>query len=235
MRRDPLGSVLLALVCVAAVVASFSTLASLAAVAGWGERASWLLPVCLDALGMVACRSWLSTRDPAPARRFAKLIVLWTVILSVVGNAAGHLAGTGHLSQGIILVILVGAVPPAGLAVGMHLAVLRNAVPDAAPVPAAKLEKLADTQDRKSKPPPKKTATPKPSPKPAPVESGVKSGLDSGEVDAVTLQRARHLDEKHQQEHGRPIGRDALKIALECGTTKATAVAAALKKEREVA
>src|SRR5690242_10067821 len=111
MRRDWPSSIALALVCAAAVVASFSTLASLAAVAGWGERASWLLPVCLDALGMVACRVWLSPKAPAPARGYAKRIALATVAVSIVGNAAGHLAATNHLSQGLVLVVLVGAVP----------------------------------------------------------------------------------------------------------------------------
>lgn len=106
-------------------------------------------------------------------------------------------------------------------------------VPDAAPVPAEKPEKVADTQDGKTKPPPKKTAAPKPK---TPVESGAKSGPDSSEVDAFTLSKARHLDEAHQAEHGRPITRDALKLALTpCGTAKATALLAALKKEREVA
>lgn len=232
MRKDWLGSIGLALVCAAAVVASFSTLASLAAVAGWGERASWLLPVCLDALGMVACRVWLSPKAPAPARVFAKRIALTTVAVSIVGNAAGHLAATHHLSQGLVLVVLVGAVPPAGLAAGIHLAVLRGkvatevvSVPDAAPVPA-----------EKPKAPPRaapmKTVTPRPSPK-----SGAQSGPDQTgpEVDDVLMQRARHIADEYEKQHGKPPTRDDLKPLLKCGTTKATAVAAALKKEREVA
>src|SRR5437879_12290306 len=111
MRRDWLGSLGLALVCAAAVVASFSTLASLAAVAGWGESASWLLPVCLDALGVVACRVWLSAKAPGPARVFAKRTALATVAVSIGGNAAGHLAASGHLSQGLVLLALLGRWP----------------------------------------------------------------------------------------------------------------------------
>jgi hypothetical protein len=203
MRRDWLGSLLLLLVCVAAVVASFSTLASLATVAGWSGRASWLLPVCLDALGMVACRSWLSANDPEPARKFAKRIVLGTVVLSIVGNAAGHLAMTHHLSQGILLVVLVGAVPPAGLATGIHLAVLRGRttpVPDAAPVRA-----------QKPKPVPAEATKPKTAPKtkPSPKSSPVKSGPESGpKVDDLTVQKARNLDHEYQAKHGKPIPRD---------------------------
>jgi hypothetical protein len=234
MRRDWLGSLGLALVCVAAVVASFSTLASLAAVAGWGERASWLLPVCLDALGMIACRVWLSKAAPAPARTYAKWIALVTVGVSIVGNAAGHLAATGHLSQGILLVVLVGAVPPAGLAAGIHLAVLRGKtaeevpVPDAAPVLAEKPGSTDAVAEKKS---PVKKAAPKPSPKPVP-----KSAPDSGpEVDDLLMQKARHVAEQYEAKHGKAPSRDDLKTELGVGTTKATAVAAALKKEREVA
>jgi Protein of unknown function (DUF2637) len=203
MRRDWLGSLLLLLVCVAAVVASFSTLASLATVAGWSGRASWLLPVCLDALGMVACRSWLSANDPEPARRFAKRIVLGTVVLSIIGNAAGHLAMTHHLSQGILLVVLVGAVPPAGLAVGIHLAVLRGRttpVPDAAPV---RIEKPKPVPADATKP---KTA---PKTKPSPKSSPVKSGPESArKVDEVLVHRAKKLDEEWMAKHGKQIPRD---------------------------
>lgn len=245
MRKDWLSTIGLGLVCVAAVVASFSTLASLAAVAGWGERASWLLPVCLDALGMVATRVWLSPTAPAAAQAFAKRIALAAIIVSIAGNAAGHLASTGHLSQGLLLVVLVGAVPPAGLAAGAHLADLRRkvaVVPDAAPIPAAE---------------PAPTSGPT-SPDPAALTSGSTSGQAAGrtsprkqvagrskpkvgarsevKVDEVELQRARHADRTHQVENeGRPITRDALKKALGCSTDKAAALLAALKKEREAA
>lgn len=223
MRRDWLGSIGLALVVLAAVVASFSTLASLAAVAGWGESASWLLPVCLDALGMIACRVWLSKSAPESARSYAKWIALVTVGVSIVGNAAGHLAATGHLSQSIVLVVLVGAVPPAGLAAGIHLAVLRGklSVPDAAPVPAEKTKTAAEVKPPAKKTAPKKAVAPKPSPSPDEI------------VNDVELQGARHADRAYRAaNNNKPITRDALKAALApCGTTKATALLAALKRE----
>lgn len=235
MRKDWLSTIGLGLVCVAAVVASFSTLASLAAVAGWGERASWLLPVCLDALGMVATRVWLSPTAPAAAQAFAKRIALAAIVVSIAGNAAGHLASTGHLSQGLILVVLVGAVPPAGLAAGIHLADLRRKVTvvlDAAPVPAVATLAVwiwrAPSQ-RVIPGPAKPKAAPKPSRPPA------KSVPESGEVDDVLMQRARHIAEEYEKEHGKPPNRDELKPLLKCGTTKATKVAAVLKKEREAA
>lgn len=236
MRRILLG-LGLTVVTVAAVVASFSTLASLAVFTGWGQRSSWLLPAALDALGMTACLVWLNAEASAKSRRYAAWLTWTAAGLSILGNGAGHLATTGHLSQGLLLVVLVGAVPPAALATTVHLIVLVSSstpvpVPDAAPVPDKKPEpaKPAAATAVAPQPPAKKTAARKPSPK-----SDVKSGPESGEVDAFTLQKARHLNEAHENEHGRPIGRDALKIALGCGTTKATAVAAALKKEREVA
>jgi hypothetical protein len=226
MRRDWLGSLGLALVVLAAVVASFSTLASLAAVAGWGESASWLLPVCLDALGMIACRVWLSKSAPESARSYAKWIALVTVGVSIVGNAAGHLAATGHLSQSIVLVVLVGAVPPAGLAAGIHLAVLRGklSVPDAAPVPAEKTEAVPTKAVAKPSPV-KTTAAKKAAPSPPQDEA----------VNEVDMQRARHADRDYRAENdGKPITRDGLKAAG-FGSDKATKLLAALKKEREAA
>jgi hypothetical protein len=234
----------LTVVTVAAVAASFSTLAGLAAFTGWGQRLSWLLPASLDALGMTACLVWLDGSAGQKSRDYARWLTWVAAGLSIIGNGVGHLASTGHLSQGLLLVVLVGAVPPAALATTVHLIVLVSSpspqveaarVPDAAPVPAVATIAVwvwrAPSQHAGASP-----AKPKTAPKPKPSSTPVKSGPDSGsEVDAFTLQKARHLDEKHQAEHGRPIGRDALKAELGCGTTKATAVAAALKKEREVA
>jgi hypothetical protein len=118
----------LTIVAVTAVVASFSTLAGLARVTGWGERASWLLPCCIDALAMAAGRVWLSGRAPEAARRYARTVALAAVAVSVVGNAIGHLVGAGYLqptgTAGTALVILVGSVPAGALAAVGHLATL---------------------------------------------------------------------------------------------------------------
>lgn len=221
----------LTVVCVAAVVASFSTLASLAEFTGWGAWQSWLLPLSLDALGMTACLVWLDSAAPKQSRRYAKYMTWSAAGFSVLGNGAGHLASTGHLAQGLLLVVLVGSVPPAALAVTVHLIVSVSApgkaapkVRDAAPVPAP---------ERPAVPvPAKKAATPKPkAPSPA------KSGPDSTgpEVDDVLMQKARHVAKEYESKHGKQPSRDALKTELGCGTGKATAIAAALKKEREAA
>lgn len=230
MRRFLLG-LGLTVVTVAAVVASFSTLASLAVFTGWGQRSSWLLPASLDALGMTACLVWLNAEASDKSRRYARGLTWAAAGLSILGNGAGHLATTGHLSQGLLLVVLVGAVPPAALATTVHLIVLVSSstpvpVPDAAPVPAAKAAPVAA---------PKKTTVKKPSPKPAPAKSGVKSGPDSGTgVDEVLVRRARHIDKQHQDEHGRPISRDAARAVLGVSNEK-TSEALRLARQEEVA
>ena len=222
----------LTVVCVAAVVASFSTLASLAEFTGWGAWASWLLPLSLDALGMTACLVWLDPSAPKKSRRYAAWMTWSAAGFSVLGNGAGHLASTGHLQQGLLLVVLVGSVPPAALAVTVHLIVSVSApgkspsrpmVRDAAPVLAP---------ERPAVPvPAKKAAAPKPK-APSPAKSGPESGPV---VDDVLMQKARHVADEYETKHGKQPSRDDLKTELGVGTTKATVIAAALKKEREAA
>jgi hypothetical protein len=224
----------LLVVTLAAIVASFSTLASLAVFTGWGERSSWLLPASLDALGMTACLVWLDGKASVRARRYACWLTWIAAGLSILGNGAGHLASTGHLSQGLLLVVMVGAVPPAALATTVHLIVLVSSgpeatVPDAAPVPAMKPSSAPVPAQRIVPGPPvspKKQVATKPKPK---VEASVPK------LDDVDLQRARHADRDHRAATGQPITRDALKAALGWGTGKATVALAALKKEREAA
>ncbi|MFC5268484.1 DUF2637 domain-containing protein [Kribbella qitaiheensis] len=246
MRRFLLG-LGLTVVTVAAVVASFSTLASLAVFTGWGERSSWLLPLALDALGMTACLVWLDPTAPKEARRYAAWMTWVAAGLSVLGNGAGHLAATGHLSQGLLLVVLVGSVPPAALTVTVHLIVSVKTsppevkvqgkvegkpqvegkpAPDAAPVPV-----------KKAAPAPVKVTAPAlPSGQGKPRSAPQVEGRAEGKVDEVELQRARHADREYRASHeGKPIGRVALKAALGIGTDKAQALLAALKKEEEAA
>lgn len=231
----------LTVVCVAAVVASFSTLAALAEFTGWAPWTSWLLPLCLDALGMTACLIWLDSSAPKPARKYAAWMTWTAAGLSVLGNGVGHLASTGHLQQGLLLVLLVGSVPPATVSVVVHLIAVAKPVRPArvaAPAPV----KVGDTT---KKPTVAKTDTkvadkPKPSSAPAepkPTASPAKSGAESGPVvDEVLLQHARRADRDHRAKNdGRPISRDGLKDELKIGTGKATDLLAVLKKEREVA
>jgi len=218
----------LTVVTVAAVAASFSTLAGLAAFTGWGERLSWLLPASLDALGMTACLVWLDSAAAEKTRTYARWMTWGAAGLSIVGNGVGHLASTGHLTQGLLLVVLVGAVPPAALATTVHLIVLVSSsepVPDAAPVPAEESVPLPVPTKVVAKPSPKKPPAKRAAPKPSPSPDET--------VNDVELQGARHADRAYRAANdNKPITRDALKAALApCGTTKATALLAALKRE----
>jgi hypothetical protein len=211
----------------AAAWASFGTLAHLAAATGW-TSGDWLLPTSIDALGAMSCWVWLTPAYSTAARAFARRTTFAVILVSVIGNGVGHLVTSGRIDAGVLMIVLVGSVPPASLAAVIHLLVLVTSVPvpDAAPVPAEKTETEAGP-----KPPAKKTA-----PKKTAAKSVPKPVLDSGpEVDDLLMQKARHVAEQYEAEHGKAPSRDDLKTALGVGTMKATVVAAALKKEREAA
>ncbi len=141
-RRDPVLITCAGLVGVASIVASFATLMALAAYVGWEGKTTWLLPACVDALAIGAGRVWLSRGYDAEARRFGRMASMAALVVSVAGNAVGHLLALGDASAlRVILAILVGAVPPVALAAVGHLMTL-SAIdqPEAAlsptPVPA---------------------------------------------------------------------------------------------------
>lgn len=223
----------LTVVCVAAVVASFSTLAALAEFTGWVPWTSWLLPLCLDALGMTACLVWLDPSAPKKSRRYAAWMTWVAAGLSVLGNGAGHLASTGHLSQGLLLVVLVGSVPPATVSVTVHLIVSASApgkpprqVRDTAPAPALPSPPAPTQGKAKSQGMPRARATPQGMP------GARRAPRAKVKVDEVEVQRARHADREYRAANqGKPIGRVALKAALGVGTDKADALLAELKKE----
>ena len=108
----------------AAVVASASTLADLARVAGWSPWTPWLLPAALDVGGSVGGWCWLRPGAPPRARSFGRAVALTGAAGTLVGNAAGHLIGSGYLTVGPVLVVIVGAIPAAVLIALAHLAAL---------------------------------------------------------------------------------------------------------------
>lgn len=223
-RRDPLLLVGLGAVWLAAMVASFATLASLAGVAGWAGRSAWLLPACIDALGMAAGRVWMSPKAPERSRVYARAVTLVAVGLSVLGNAAGHMVGTGYLRPGLVLVVLVGAVPPVSLAGVVHLAVLVWA-----PVPIRKARTKTALVSTEAIPPPTSAAPAEPAPAARP-QKAKPSRRPVGEPDELLEQRARHAAEKHLAEHQRPISRDGLKAELGISSARASQVLAKLKE-----
>lgn len=129
MKRDGWVLTGLGIVAVTAIAASFTTLTGLALWVGWDRRIGWLLPLCLDVLALTAGRVWLSNFADEHVRRYAKLVSLTALGVSVLGNAAGHIVTMQHASPGkITLAIVVGAIPPIALAAVGDLATMAIAV-----------------------------------------------------------------------------------------------------------
>lgn len=142
----------LAVVGVAAAVLSFDTINSLAEAAGFSAshafrivgtgahltlRISWLVPVAVDAFGLLATMAWLTPTFTAGIRRYARTIAVADIVLSAVLNALYHgmHAAGWVVSDCWPVVIGVGAIPPVFVALALHLGSLvmeDRAVPAAA-------------------------------------------------------------------------------------------------------
>lgn len=203
------------------IATSYTTLAELARFAGWGEYMSWAFPAALDLLALVACRIWLSPSFPAHARAYAKWVTITSSGLSVVGNGVGHLASTGHIGPGLLLVVLVGSVAPASLATVVHLASLASA-----PVPGRKArhkvaeqpkpkDQASETTEDVSKPKPEKT-------KPKPKQSTAGRDL---------LAEAREANRQHNEQYGQNISLNRLRPALRISRSKASEIHRLLMEE----
>jgi hypothetical protein len=191
---------------------------------------------CVDGVIAIALAASVVLRHTPGARRYSLRILAVFSVSSVVLNIA-HGLGAFEGPVAWPLLALTAANAPAAIGFGSHLfvktlqvlfpsmdgTVVHEVAPvlDAAPVPAEKPKAQPPTVPAKAvvKPSPKKT--------PAPDET----------VNDVELQGARHADRAYRAtNNNKPITRDALKTALApCGTAKATALLAALKREREVA
>jgi len=110
-----------------AAVASAGAQHQLAVAAGWGEATAWLLPCCVDTLAAVGARVWLDTTATDTARRYARMVALVAVTVSLALNAAGHATAVGSLAISVPLVVAVGAVPAVSLAATVHLSAVRTA------------------------------------------------------------------------------------------------------------
>lgn len=178
---------------ISAAVSSFSGLRSLAAATGWPEALSPLFPLTVDAYAMTATRVWLSgSTGSERARRFARWNAIMAIGLSLVGNAVWHLIAAQVLAVSWVIVVLVGAVPPAVLGLLSHLAVLRGQAE------ASRLQAAEDDQG----------------------ESG--SELTTTAPADELLAQARAADAAHQAQHGKPITRDQLRKTLRVSTERAS-------------
>lgn len=93
----------LAVVAVAAAVLSFAALHDLALACGIGGAVlgvplAALLPVAIDAAGVVPTRSWLTVSSAYPARSTPRAVALCALAGSVAGNGAQH----GMAAYGIV-------------------------------------------------------------------------------------------------------------------------------------
>lgn len=193
----------------AAAVASATALASLARATSWPGWSSWLLPISIDVLAAFAVLEWASPRTPALARSYARALALAALGVSVLGNAVSHLVSAGLVRPGWVLVVLVGALPPAALGTAVHLAVLASS-----PVPSRRAGRRPAAESVSAQPV---------QAEPARVDPPAESSRQLHSVpDGDDVVRVRMLDDAHRAEHGRPISRDKVRAELGCGNAKAS-------------
>jgi hypothetical protein len=217
--RDPLVVVGIVVTAATAAVASFTGLRGLAIDAGWPKGLAWLLPVTLDTYAMTSARVWLaSTTGARRARRFARANAVGAIAASIAGNATYHAAAAGLVHVTFPVVVLVGAVPAAVLGLTAHLHALRT---------------LVDNEDRAESGP-----KDEPDQRTSVDESGPEDGPETARkvrprngarrrpkyrTEDELVAAAREADAKYRAAHnGRPITRDALRVALSIAGPRAT-------------
>lgn len=107
----------------AAMYASFDALVRLAEVAGWSEDVRPALPLTVDVIALAAgVRFARVHRDDIEARRAAFHGVVWSGVVSVVGNAIAHAALDSTMQTWERwLAVAVSAVPAVGVGYVVHL------------------------------------------------------------------------------------------------------------------
>ncbi|MGW2219609.1 hypothetical protein ACWCSD_31875 [Nonomuraea sp. NPDC001684] len=166
LDRDLLGDVLFLGIGAVVLWVSFDTLTHLAELSGWATvwvlpngwtiRMAWALPVAVDFYAIATARAWLMRRKwvSQATRDHARLGAWWAIGGSVVLNSVSHAltmlryrAESGH---GVILAVLIGAVPPVVLAAIAHLRALQNQDrAEAAERDRARAERAAEQQARR--------------------------------------------------------------------------------------
>jgi hypothetical protein len=110
--------VIIALLAVGAVAASFTALTMLALQTGWHPSIAWLLPLCIDALAAMALIEYARG-----AGRRALVVATGAIALSIAGNAAAHLFEAGMLVPDFATIAAVGGIPALSLGIAIHLLV----------------------------------------------------------------------------------------------------------------
>lgn len=109
-----------------AAVLSFNSSRDLADMCGFHDWLSWVWPVCLDAVAYTSTRIWLSRTTDNDTRRYARLLALIAISLSLGANGLDLFLNVEKLSPVWGVVLLVGAIPPATLAAVIHMLVMRR-------------------------------------------------------------------------------------------------------------
>lgn len=137
---------LLLVVAAAAAVLSFAALRDLARLCGFSAALAWLLPVVVDAGAAAGSLVWLGGRAAPAAQRFARVLALGLLTLSVGANALGHGLAAYRLAPPWWVVVAVSAIAPAVLGAVVHLAVLVSRPHPSAQV-AADLDEDTELED----------------------------------------------------------------------------------------
>lgn len=126
-RRDWATDLGIGVVGLAAAILTFTTLRGLAETVGFRDTVfgvlhqAWLLPVTIDAAGVVAARVWLRGTASPEAVAFARTLTWACIGASIVGNAGQHVMAELGVAPPWWVVVLVTAVPPATLGAAVHL------------------------------------------------------------------------------------------------------------------
>jgi hypothetical protein len=129
-----------AVVVLATLALSFSSLRALAEMCGFTGWLGWVWPICLDAVAYLATRVWL---EKGAAYRFGRFLAIGAISLSLAANGLVHGLTEYDRQPHWVIVVLVGAVPPLMLALVAHLLVVDRS--DTGPAPTAVPEPSAGT------------------------------------------------------------------------------------------
>ena len=236
----------LAVVAVAAGTLSFDALRHLAVMVGTPATLAWLVPLAVDAAAVVATRAWLDTAAPERARRFARVLALVTVALSIAGNTVSHWLVAYKVAPAWWTLVAVASVPPLVWARVAHLAALAATPGEAGNFPGSQevsseveaeavalVDETNDVHAELGLPPfhaYEQQDTPDEVEQPTHLVSTPDAGDEPGEAGGAggvdLVERARDLVAKHG-----PMGRIRLARELDCTEHQARRVLAQLDDE----
>lgn len=124
LRPDAVSWMGIGLVALAAAILSFSALMGLAVRTGTSPYLAWLFPISIDATVLVGARVWLTGRAPGQARKYAMVLALSAIGLTVSGNITEHVLRVYLPVPPWQVVVAVASVAPILLGAIAHLIAL---------------------------------------------------------------------------------------------------------------